>query len=502
MTLTKKNLIANFASSLILGLTAFIFIPIYLKQIGIAGFGLVGFQTTLVASLSLFDLGFGSAIIREVARISDQKNFEEKLRDFIFSFELFFWIGSLFLALAVYALAPYISGSWLSSKSLDTKTIEMSISLMAVALFFQFPVSLYTGCLIGLEKQIGYNLINIVFSLLRYGGAALVAVVYNGDLFAFFSWQIIVVFANVLAMKLFLWHQIKGASRPQFNKFYLQSVWKFAAAMGVVNLLGLLLNQVDKVIVSKLLNLEQLGYYTIAWTVAGLITKISTPVFNAIYPKLTKIYASQDQHALKEFYQKSTQSMAVFVIPAATFIIVFSKTLLTMWLNKVDLVDQVQRPTLLLVSAALMGGVFLMPYSLSLAAGKTKTVLAINSISLLLFIPSVILSIIYLNEPALGWFILNLFAIVFGNYFYVKDILDRSLLNWYWESLFLPALISVSVYLVLKRVFDIFSGPYLVLNLLLLGVIALIGLTITAMALSKTRKMILGFPLFKKRGFE
>lgn len=501
MTNTKKNLIANFASSLILGLTAFIFIPVYLKEIGVAGFGLVGFQTTLVASLSLFDLGFGSAIIREVAKISDQKNFAEKLRDFIFSFELFYWIGSLFLAFAVYVTAPYMSSNWLSSESLDTKTIEMSIRLMAVALFFQFPISLYTGCLIGLEKQIGFNLINIVFSVMRYGGAALVAVLYKGDLFAFFSWQIIVVFVNVLVMKLFLWNQIKGHTRPQFNKLYLKSVWKFAAAMGVVNLLGLLLNQADKVIVSKLLNLEQLGYYTIAWTVAGLITKISTPVFNAIYPKLTKIYTSQDQQALEEFYQKSTQSMAVFVIPAATFIIVFSKPLLMMWLGKPDLVDQVQHPILLLVSAALMGGVFLMPYSLSLAAGKTKTVLIINFVSLFLFIPSVILSIIYLNEPALGWFILNLFAIIFGNYFYVKDILDRSILDWYWESLFLPTLVSTSVYILFKKAFDSFSGSYLILNLVFLGIIALIGLTTTAMTLSKTRRMILSFPLFTRRGF-
>lgn len=50
----------------------------------------------------------------------------------------------------------------------------------------------------------------------------------------------------------------------QFSLEALRGVWKFAGGMVGITFLALLLMQVDKIILSKMLSLSEFGYYTLA----------------------------------------------------------------------------------------------------------------------------------------------------------------------------------------------------------------------------------------------
>jgi O-antigen/teichoic acid export membrane protein len=72
MSSIKKNFTANFIGKLWTIAMSFVFLPYYIKLIGFEAYGLVGIYTALLALSNIFDLGLGSSMTREMARISSQ----------------------------------------------------------------------------------------------------------------------------------------------------------------------------------------------------------------------------------------------------------------------------------------------------------------------------------------------------------------------------------------------------------------------------------------------
>lgn len=71
-----------------------------------------------------------------------------------------------------------------------------------------------------------------------------------------------------------------------------------------VTLLAILLTQIDKVLLSRLLTLEAFGFYTLAASVAGVLYVVTSPVTNAFYPRMVELITCDDQSALASLYHQ------------------------------------------------------------------------------------------------------------------------------------------------------------------------------------------------------
>jgi O-antigen/teichoic acid export membrane protein len=362
---------------------------------------------------------------------------------------------------------------------------------MAVTFIFQFPIALYSGCLIGLQHQVGLNIINIVFAIFRYAGAAAVLILSKGNLIFFFWWQVAVTLVNVFVVRFYLWIFISTEVKVNFDMSEIKSVGGFALAMSGINILGLAINQVDKLIVSKLFSLEAFGYYTLAWTAASMVNRIAIPVFNAVYPKLTQLYAQKNETLIKEFYQKSSQTMAVFVIPISIFLTIFSKDILLLWLRNPDIVERVNHHAIQFFVAGMFAALFLMPYCMRLASGKTGIIVKANIILLACLIPAVIYFTNQFAQPALAWLLLNIAVLFFLNYFYLKDVLQKVLLEWFEYSVFLPIIFCSVFFLSCKFGLEQLHIDTNALKLILITFVGLLGFIGTGLLLPKTRQILL-----------
>ena len=85
----------------------------------------------------------------------------------------------------------------------------------------------------------------------------------------FFLWQIVTIAINIFLLASFLWRRLpRGDNKAVFQKHLLAGIWRFAAGMSGITVMGLILSQMDKVILSKTLTMEMFDYYTLAygWT--------------------------------------------------------------------------------------------------------------------------------------------------------------------------------------------------------------------------------------------
>lgn len=87
--------------------------------------------------------------------------------------------------------------------------------------------------------------------------------------------------------------------RPaRFDPGAIVRIRRFAAGMAATTLLSLLLAQVDKILLSKIVSLKDFGFYTLAASAAGALYFLVTPVVTAISPRLTELVAKCEHQML------------------------------------------------------------------------------------------------------------------------------------------------------------------------------------------------------------
>ena len=150
------------------------FVPVYLRLIGVEGFGLLGFYAALTTLLQVLDLGLSPTMNREMARYAAAPGKAGEARDFVRTVEVGYWGIGAVLGLSLAALAPWVAHNWLNPEALSVTVVQTALLGMAGLTFLQWPISLYQGGLLGLERQVPFNLTWITFTAVRHIGAWLV----------------------------------------------------------------------------------------------------------------------------------------------------------------------------------------------------------------------------------------------------------------------------------------------------------------------------------------
>lgn len=417
MTLLEKNIAANIAGSIWQALMGLIFIPFYVKFMGIESWGLVGFFYTLLIMFALLDLGLSNTLNRELARLSVLPGKEQEMNNLVRTLEVLYWGIAIFVGVAVVALSPLLAHHWIKAGQLSPKTIELTLLIMGFVIALQMPVGFYSGGLLGLQKQVLLNVINIGMSTLRGAGAALVLWLVSPTIQAFFIWQIVVSVIQISLLALFLWRRLPRCSKyAVFEKQLFKGIWRFAAGMSGISALAVILTQLDKVILSKMLSLETFGYYTLACVVSNGLSIITTSISNALFPRFSALAILQDEKTLKDLYQISTQLMVVLVLPIAMMLVFFSYEILLVWTGSSVIAQNASQLLSILIIGTALNALMYLPYTLQLAYGWVELGLKICLFLIVLLVPAVIILTKYYGATgaAFAWVGLNSIYMAIG----------------------------------------------------------------------------------------
>jgi O-antigen/teichoic acid export membrane protein len=443
VTQLKKNLLANFVGKGWTALMSLAFIPLYIKFMGIEAYGLVGVSLSLSALFSLLDLGLSTTINRELARLSAQENKAQEMRDLVRTLELIYWIIACVIGGAVIVLAPLVAHHWVKANGYSPETISQAVTIMGLALAILWPFSLYSGGLRGLQKQVLLNGIDVVMATIRAGGSVIVLWQVSPTILAFFIWQIFVSAMQTALTTYALWsHLPQSPQSPRFRKALLQPVWRFAAGMSAISAITLLLTQMDKIILSKLLSLEMFGYYTLAWVVASGLYLLVGPLFTGLFPEFSRLVAAGDQSALAQIYHYGCQVMSVVMLPAAIVLALFSQEILLLWTRNPVTVEHTYRIASLLVVGSALNGLMNLPYALQLAYGWTNVAFYSNVVATIALGPLIIFLAPRYGAVggAIVWVILNSGYVLIALPVMHRRLLPGELRRWYVEDVGLPLL--------------------------------------------------------------
>ncbi|HEX2120924.1 MAG TPA: oligosaccharide flippase family protein, partial [Thermoanaerobaculia bacterium] len=150
MSLTR-NISANFGGNLWAGVMALVFIPLYIRFMGIEAYGLVGFFLTMQSVFSLLDAGLAVTLNREFARLSIAEQSVPHMRKLLRTFETIYWSVAVAGGAIIMLLARWIAVRWVEPERLPISDVQQAIMIMGFAFTVQWPLALYSGGMQGLQ---------------------------------------------------------------------------------------------------------------------------------------------------------------------------------------------------------------------------------------------------------------------------------------------------------------------------------------------------------------
>lgn len=448
-TSVRQNLSSNLVTKALSALVSLACVPIYLRVLGVSGYGLIGVWTMLESLANLLDLGLSPTMTREMAAASTSVEAAHEARDLVRTLEVFYWAIGVLIGGAIILASPFLAVHWLNSSKFSAHDLRNVIVLIGILILCRWPLSFYSGGITGLERQVLLSWVSFAFVCARSFGAVLILLYVSQTILAFFWWQVAINLLNTAVLVALLWKCLPEGRAPRFRPETLRKIRKFAAGITGVAIVSMLLTDLDKLVVSKMLPLEEFGYYSLAWRMASMLYMVSGPVFAVWFPAFSRFVATKDDARLVEAYHRGAQLMSVLVLPVAATMVFFAKPIIFAWTGNELTAEHTWLLAALLTAGTAFHCLVSIPYALQLAHGWTSLAFYTNLVTTTVAVPVLITATYKFGVVGAAsiWLVITLGFMLVQLPMMHRRILRGELWAWYLRDSGFPALASLVVIL-------------------------------------------------------
>jgi len=387
----------------------FIGVKFIFSRLGADAFGIIYFNLVLTGVLTTaLELGVLSTTVREVSAHYDEDR--DYVHQLIRTASLFYWAVGLALMLAVFIAAPALVDRWVNLKSLDHTTATTMLRFLSVTTLIMLPRALYSSLFQGRQRMELNNSIDVASSAIQQVGTIAI-LARGGDAYAVVEWiaasaVISTLTYMAIAGRMFGWRALV----PGYFQAVVRRNIGFTAYLSALSLLNMVLIQFDKVVVSKLLPIASVGYYSFASTVVVRISFAAASIAQAALPSFSSLHQLGDSRSLLTQYRKLQDLICYGMVPLFAAAVFGAMPVYTYLFNR-QVAGVLLLPTALLCLGFFMSATVSIPYTFSVASGRPDIASRSNFIALFVVIP-VTTTLIYLfglAGAATSWVVYHLF---------------------------------------------------------------------------------------------
>jgi O-antigen/teichoic acid export membrane protein len=420
----KVNIAANLGGGALSAVVAALVAPLQLRLLGPEAFGLIALMASLQVVVSVLDLGLTATITRSIAgRRPLDNGLSLRLAQTASTVS---WSLAMLVAAVMLLGSAWISRVWLKPGMLSEPTVVLVIRLTAVFLGLRLPVALFHAILAGLQRLDLANLFKSGFLTVRIVGGSLLLFV-RPDVRLYMVWCVVTAGFEIVTYAVTSRRLLPELRlSPRIYPRALSATTGFTVRVAAITLIAMLLTQSDKLMMSKLLPLGQLGYYSLAYSAAMALSLIPTAVTGAVLPAVVADIAEGRLAAVKVRYVRSVELIG-FAAGLPTLILVFYGAEVMTFLAGVRAAEVAATSLRLLAVGFFLNGIAGSSYALALGAGRPDIPLRINAYAVGLYVPITYLMIesAGLVGAAAAWCALNIYYVLVFVPWTEREILGR-----------------------------------------------------------------------------
>lgn len=292
---------------IVTGVTAFLFIPIYLKYLSASDYGALN---VLNNNVTIFTYVFQFGIISAFSRIFFLKKAENTENAYIWTIIIFHIIYSLLLFVGIYVLRNIIFSN-ISPSIVDKKLLVYPV----VMAFITFLPGLYYIFLRLQEKAsvfVAYQIINVILTSIGFSICLI-----------FFKLDIYSILISFIATNFILWSVvlIKFSRLFSFNIIYKDVVLtiKFAFPIFVSYIAYFFISKYSIVILQSHISLKQIGLFALAQQIASIPSLITIAITKAMQPYLFSADNNEDLTKKAQMFDFGFKLIIIWISGALIF---------------------------------------------------------------------------------------------------------------------------------------------------------------------------------------
>lgn len=495
----KKNTAATYASTAYIALINVAVLPLYIDYMGAEAFGLIGFFTLIQVWFTLLDVGLSPLMIRQTALFKGGAISVVELRSIMRSLEGVFAFISILAVLIFFFCADFISQSWLNVQELSAQEVNRSVVLIGMVVGLRWVGVLYKGVVSGFEHLVWLSSFNSFIATFRFVVVLPVLIYFGSSASIFFSYQLAIAVVELSVLVIYTYWILPSILSKEPVAWSLKPLiknLKFSMSLAFSNITWIIFSQTDKLLLSSLLSLIDYGYFMLGVLVASSVMLISGPIANVLLPRLSKLHAQGDNHALICLYRDSTQLVAIIAVSLAFTLAFCAEQILWAWTGNVELANTAT-PVLVFYSLGnCVMSITAFPYYLQFAKGDLKLHLIGSAMFTGVMLPMIFwaVSTFGLTGPGYVWLGVHLLSFVFWVPIIHRRFFKFLHLNWLRDLLPIICYPLLPLFL-LNSILVWPEGRFMVLVTV---TCIFIGLLIVTILSSSSHRKIVGTAIFSR----
>ena len=167
MNQLKAGAALNYVSIILNMVVGLIYTPYMLRMLGQSEYGLYSLAASIIAYLTVLDLGFGNAIVRYTARFRAEGKLREQEEMFGMFFILYIGIGVIAMIIGS-ALSLNVEHLFFRSMTeTEVERTKIMLWMMTFNLTFTFPMSIWGSIMTAYERFVFQRFVSIIRSILN-----------------------------------------------------------------------------------------------------------------------------------------------------------------------------------------------------------------------------------------------------------------------------------------------------------------------------------------------
>lgn len=328
----KIGALLSYAVLALHNLVGLLYTPFMLRMMGKSEYGLYSIAASIIAYLTVLDLGFGNAIVRYTAKYRAEGKIEEQYKMFGMFFLLYCGIGLIALLLGGILCfnAEHIFDAAMTANELSrTKVI---LALMVLNLAITFPFSLFGSIITAYEQFVFQKVIAIVRIILNT--VTMIVLLNLG--YKAIAMVVVTTIFNVLTLGLNFWyckHYLK--IKLKFAKFK----WGFLKEVSIYSFWIFLNAIMDRIywstgqfVLGAYVGTAAVAVFAVAIQLEHMYMGFSTAISGVFLPKVTAMTVrDSDGKAISDLFVKTGRIQYCVMILVLTGFFLFGRQFIHLW---------------------------------------------------------------------------------------------------------------------------------------------------------------------------
>ena len=332
MNQLKAGAVLNYVAIILNMVIGLLYTPYMLRMLGQAEYGLYSLAASIIAYLTVLDLGFGNAIIRYTAKFRAEGKIDEQ--KYMFGMFLVLYIGIGIIAVIAGAVLSLNVESIFSAKMTEYEVDRTRIMLwlMTFNLAFTFPMSIWGSIMTAYERFTFPRIVSIVRSVLNpLVMVALLAIGYKA-----LAMVIVTTIFNVVTLLINYWYcKNKLKIEVRYGKFD----FKFLKEVSIYSFWIFLNAIMDKIYWSTgqfVLGIYRgtvaIAIYAVAIHLQNMFMMFSTAITGVFLPKVTAMVAKGDNEKdISDLFIRTGRIQYILLSLILTGFIIFGRSFINLW---------------------------------------------------------------------------------------------------------------------------------------------------------------------------